>query len=348
MADRAADTDERRRALDALVRGRDAKVVPVLHGLLAEEALRGEALRALADFDHAETPAAILGAYPGLTLEERRDGLNTLASRPSWCASLLAALGDERVPRTDVGAFVVRQITGHNSDELDAELQRVWGNIRNTPAEKSARMAVLKEALTAERLADADLPHGRALFAKTCQQCHTLYGVGDDVGPELTGSNRADLDYILHNMIDPSAEVGRDYQATTVWLLDGRIVTGLLRGENDTALTLSARRTTPSSSRRVRSKRLDPATCRPCRTDCSTRSPKTASVISSLTSLTPRRHRAWHCPATRASCSTERASRGGAETPPYGPSRTANIVGRSKTGILKRNNFAEEPIIGLR
>ena len=28
--------------------------------------------------------------------------------------------------------------------------------------------------------------------AKTCQQCHTLYGVGAHIGPDLTGSNRSD------------------------------------------------------------------------------------------------------------------------------------------------------------
>ena len=44
---------------------------------------------------------------------------------------------------------------------------------------------------------------GRAVFARTCQQCHTLFDIGRKVGPDLTGSNRADLDYVLANVLDP-------------------------------------------------------------------------------------------------------------------------------------------------
>ena len=52
------------------------------------------------------------------------------------------------------------------------------------------------------------------MFAKTCQQCHTLYGVGGKVGPDITGSNRANLDYLLENILDPSAVIPNEYKAT--------------------------------------------------------------------------------------------------------------------------------------
>jgi putative heme-binding domain-containing protein len=55
---------------------------------------------------------------------------------------------------------------------------------------------------------------------------------------DITGSNRANLDYILENMLDPSAVVGRDYQMTVVALKDGRAISGLLRQESDSALTI--------------------------------------------------------------------------------------------------------------
>jgi putative heme-binding domain-containing protein len=46
------------------------------------------------------------------------------------------------------------------------------------------------------------------------------------------------MDYILENLLDPSAVVGRDYQMTVVALNDGRIVQGLLKQETDSALTI--------------------------------------------------------------------------------------------------------------
>jgi putative heme-binding domain-containing protein len=70
--------------------------------------------------------------------------------------------------------------------------------------------------------------NGRAVFAKTCQQCHKLFGEGGTIGPDLTGSNRADLDYILSNVIDPSSEVGRDYRMSVVRTADERVITGIV------------------------------------------------------------------------------------------------------------------------
>jgi putative heme-binding domain-containing protein len=79
---------------------------------------------------------------------------------------------------------------------------------------------------------------GRAVFAKVCQQCHTLFGVGRQVGPDLTGSNRADLDYVLSNVMDPSALIGKDYLAHVIATTDGRVLTGIIRAEDKDTITL--------------------------------------------------------------------------------------------------------------
>ena len=41
--------------------------------------------------------------------------------------------------------------------------------------------------------------------------CHMMYGEGGTVGPDLTGSNRINLDYLLFNVLDPAVDgvVGR-------------------------------------------------------------------------------------------------------------------------------------------
>ncbi len=79
---------------------------------------------------------------------------------------------------------------------------------------------------------------GRAVYAKVCQQCHTLFGEGAQVGPDLTGSNRADLDYVLSNALDPSALIGKDYLAHVIATTDGRVLTGIIRAEDKDAVTL--------------------------------------------------------------------------------------------------------------
>ena len=70
--------------------------------------------------------------------------------------------------------------------------------------------------------------NGRLVFSKTCQQCHKLYGEGGTIGPDLTGSNRSDLEYLLSNIIDPSAEVARDYRMSVVRDQGRAVITGII------------------------------------------------------------------------------------------------------------------------
>jgi len=79
---------------------------------------------------------------------------------------------------------------------------------------------------------------GRAVFEKTCASCHRLFDAGKAIGPELTGSQRRNLDYVLSNLLDPNAVIGRDYRMTVVVTDGGRVVTGIVREENSQTLTL--------------------------------------------------------------------------------------------------------------
>src|SRR6185295_18379891 len=77
LADRSADTAERRQALASLVAAQDPKLPPVLHALLDDTALREPALVALASYDVPETPARVLSGYPSYSVAERRAALGT-------------------------------------------------------------------------------------------------------------------------------------------------------------------------------------------------------------------------------------------------------------------------------
>ncbi|HEX8911869.1 MAG TPA: c-type cytochrome, partial [Humisphaera sp.] len=85
---------------------------------------------------------------------------------------------------------------------------------------------------------EADAARGRAVFARTCAVCHTLYDEGGKVGPELTNSNRRDLGYLIENVVDPSATVTKGYEVTVVRTRDGGVVSGVVRAETPTTITL--------------------------------------------------------------------------------------------------------------
>jgi putative membrane-bound dehydrogenase-like protein len=238
MMDPSSRPEARDDAIRALVEARAPGLAPQLRTLLDDPAMRRPALRALAAFDDDATPRAILDRYASLDEPARGDAINTLASRPSYAMALLDAIGKGIVPRRDLSATVARQLKALRDPRVNAALERAWGTIRPTSKQKDTLIARYKAILTPGRLRSADPSAGRAVYDRSCVQCHRLFDSGGDVGPELTGSDRANLDYILENVLDPGASVGRDYRLTTVATRDGRLISGIVRERTDDTLTI--------------------------------------------------------------------------------------------------------------
>jgi putative heme-binding domain-containing protein len=66
------------------------------------------------------------------------------------------------------------------------------------------------------------------VWARQCAACHRLHGEGGALGPDLTGSGRHDLDYLLTNIVTPSATVSPDYRMKQLVLGDGRVLAGIV------------------------------------------------------------------------------------------------------------------------
>jgi putative heme-binding domain-containing protein len=143
-----------------------------------------------------------------------------------------------RVPRHDLSAFTVRQLLALKDKNLTERLTKVWGSIRPPSAEKASLLAKYKAIVPPDALKKADRKQGRMLFTRTCASCHTLFGEGAKIGPDLTGSQRTNPEYLLTKLIDPSAVVARDYQMTIITTTSGRTLGGLVKEENDKTLTL--------------------------------------------------------------------------------------------------------------
>jgi putative heme-binding domain-containing protein len=76
------------------------------------------------------------------------------------------------------------------------------------------------------------------VFVDSCGACHRLFGEGGEIGPDITGSNRANLDYLLHNILSPNAEIPNAYRTATVELHDGRVMAGIANVQNPGVVTV--------------------------------------------------------------------------------------------------------------
>ncbi|WP_164101264.1 PVC-type heme-binding CxxCH protein [Candidatus Laterigemmans baculatus] len=250
VIDATADPAARRQALAAILTGRPSDFAGVLQSLLGDRAVMLEALRGLALYDDPATPARALGAVGVYDPEARAELVNLLASRPAYARSLLEAVREGKLAAREISAFHAQQIRGFGDSALTEALSEVWGAVRATASEKRHQIESLKEELSAERLAAADLSQGRALFNRTCSACHVLYGEGHHIGPDLTGSNRKNLDYLLENIIDPSASVGADFRTTLFVLRDGRILNGVVRQQTERTITIQTSDPEPTTVER--------------------------------------------------------------------------------------------------
>ena len=186
-------------------------------------------MQGLAVYDDPQTAQVILREYPHFDAAEKHEAIETLASRPAYAIALLDAVENHEIPPADISVFTARQLRQFKDKRISDKLAKVWGTLRDSSADKKEQMDHYMSLLTPDFLKHADISHGRLIFSHTCMQCHTLYGVGGKIGPDLTGSNRDHVDFVLQKVIDPSAAVPNEYQMQVILLTDGRLINGIVR-----------------------------------------------------------------------------------------------------------------------
>ncbi len=236
-----ADLQRRRAALQSLIDARADGLRGICEQLLTVRELSAGAASGLALFDDPAVADRLIAEWPNLYGAEKPPVLNALLSRPSWAGKFLEAIAAGRIKRTELGVPQARQIRDFENDSLTQQLTEVWGELQEPDdAARAAALANWKQRLTPDALAQADLQQGRAAYQTACAPCHQLYGEGGTLGPDLTGAGRDNLDYLLDNILFPSAVVPADHRQATLTLKDGRVLVGVIRARAARTVTLQS------------------------------------------------------------------------------------------------------------
>ena len=175
--------------------------------------------------------------FQSLGQSQRVDAVAVMVTRRDWSLQLLAAIRAGSVEKESVNAFSIEQLRAFGDESIDAAVDQFWP-ADSTAAQKVQEISRLRELMTRDYLEKGDASRGRLLFYQTCFKCHQLYGEGGRVGPDLTGSGRKQVDYLLSNLLDPSAEVDAAYKLTTIITTAGRLYSGFVIYQDDRVVRL--------------------------------------------------------------------------------------------------------------
>ena len=236
--DDKAELSARQAAMRTVIDARPADLREFCESLLEAKGLGVEAVKGLALLGDEALGVKVAARFKKFAATERPAIMGVLVSRPGWAKAVLKEMDAGRIARTEMSAFDARQVRAFGDKELTELLVNAWGASRESRADKKAFMEKLKTQLTPAVLAKADMEKGKAMFYALCGACHTMYGQGGKIGPDLTGSGRASLDYLLENVVDPSATIGADFQMRQLTLKDGRVIGGTMAGKNAKTITI--------------------------------------------------------------------------------------------------------------
>jgi putative heme-binding domain-containing protein len=241
VADEKADSATRVATIGILGQIKQKDAVRVLTKVLnttKSNSIKRAVLDALMNYDDPAIGQSVLSAYAGNLPDEQglhHTAQRLLASRKPWALAFLKRVDTNQIERQTVSVEVVQQMLLHNDPQINELIRKYWGKVRATPAENQEQVRRLRAILKGD---PGDPLAGRSVFTQHCATCHTLFGEGGQTGPDLTGYERTNLEFLIPSITDPSAGIREEFTNFAVSLNDGRTLTGLIDEQNPRTLTL--------------------------------------------------------------------------------------------------------------
>jgi putative heme-binding domain-containing protein len=192
----------------------------------------------LRQYDAPGIAEQVLDRFSELNSESIPAAMDLLTSRASWANTLLDGLVAKRIPRDALTAYYARQMALLGDEKLMERITEEWGQVRVGSESMKEEIRKTVQAYKGAPLWAFDAGAGKKHFDKLCAACHAPADSKMEFAPKLQGTGAKGVEYVIENVIDPNAVIGRDYQARVVRTNDGQVITGLLLSEGESSLTI--------------------------------------------------------------------------------------------------------------
>ncbi|MCI0358658.1 MAG: ThuA domain-containing protein [Planctomycetaceae bacterium] len=192
-------------------------------------------VEALGRAEAAEVAEALAGRLPKLTPAVRTVALRVLLARNDWTTPLLDAVEQGQVQLADLSLDQKQALASHPSRRIAERARRLLAAGGGLP--NADRQKVLDELKHLTEV-KGDVAAGKVVFKNQCAKCHTHFGEGAKIGPDLTGTAVHPKHELLMQLIDPSRNVEGNYRVYSVLTVDGIAISGLLASETRTSIEL--------------------------------------------------------------------------------------------------------------
>lgn len=226
---------ERVAALRMLALGEFSAVRESLTGCLQAKQpplVQAAALEVLGRYDDAAVPQLVLDAWPSLSPGLRTTAAETLFSRSSWTTLFLDAMEQGRIQRGDVDPARIALLRSATDPTIKGRAEKLFASAglkRRDDVVQAYRPALERKG---------DVTRGRAVFRKSCANCHQLEGVGTSVGADLSAIRDRGMEAVLLNILDPNREVKPQYLSYVLVTDAGRVLTGMIGAETANSVTI--------------------------------------------------------------------------------------------------------------
>jgi putative heme-binding domain-containing protein len=237
--DESAQARRRIAVIDVFGQVKEPSCVSVLLSIVEQsknDLVRTAALTALQTYPDAAIPQRLVRLHDALPPDVRETAQSVLASRLAWSVELLRALEAGKVNKELVPLPLVRKLLLHSDDQVAALVQKTFGDVEGASTGEMRERVRQLATVIAEASGNPYL--GKELFLENCGKCHQLFGQGGQIGPDLTSYKRDDLQAVLVNVVNPSAEIREGYENFLAVTADGRQLSGFIADRDNRVVVL--------------------------------------------------------------------------------------------------------------